>query len=549
MTPEVRTRDAKKYRKVQNDTWKCMQVCENADLSLSIRSTQLSPRGLGYVMDRRKKPAVVPFLSEVAKDVKYRKPHRRYDPAAEKPFEDSSILESLPTTLSHVEDSVDSSDEDDSSFGDDDTVSSSEEEESRDEEILDDESEDDSEYEAFRVKSWRQQFEDFKRRQREKRRHPLLKYMEMEMEREHERAMAEDQRQAEIAAEEEDHREERRQREQAAKEFRDRVAKEDAHRYRRLVKRREKQRIATQHLMRNLDNAAARKTLEQKLPTTTTRKDQAPKSDDDPDDVPTAILTEEEHLSQEVLAIMRRAGVLPGVNAPPTDDVPEQRETDLDVVLRVNKTTVPREKTPEKTRRKKKKRKRPSILAIDLGRYRNVERLKGEAIGPMGALDLAAHLAKGACPHLTTLDLGWNRIQFQGLFALAAAFDAKAVPNLTSLDLRANSLGSDSVDVLIDALTHHRLRNLDLRHNLLKDTGACRLASRFLAGDLRPIETLILHHNDIGNQGTFAIFKALTARAFPSLCPGIVHVSLRYNKATADVAQSVGLKCPAFLSM
>ena len=36
MTPEVRTRDAKKYRKVQNDTWKCMQVCENADLSLSI---------------------------------------------------------------------------------------------------------------------------------------------------------------------------------------------------------------------------------------------------------------------------------------------------------------------------------------------------------------------------------------------------------------------------------------------------------------------------------------------------------------------------------
>lgn len=101
---------------------------------------------------------------------------------------------------------------------------------------------------------------------------------------------------------------------------------------------------------------------------------------------------------------MRRAGVISGVNAPPPEEEPEQRETAKHVLLFL--------KDPERAANDKKRQSRRefSLFTVDLQRYKNVESMKGahrpNGIGQAGAVFLANALRSGCCPRLRHLNLG-----------------------------------------------------------------------------------------------------------------------------------------------
>jgi hypothetical protein len=52
-----------------------------------------------------------------------------------------------------------------------------------------------------------------------------------------------------------------------------------------------------------------------------------------------------------------------------------------------------------------------SLFTVDLRRFKNVETVKGDRVGPEGALFLGLMLRQGACVRLTSLNLGWNLIK------------------------------------------------------------------------------------------------------------------------------------------
>ena len=52
-----------------------------------------------------------------------------------------------------------------------------------------------------------------------------------------------------------------------------------------------------------------------------------------------------------------------------------------------------------------------SLFTVDLRRFKNVETMKGTAIGQEGAVFLGLMLRQGVCVRLKSLNLGWNAIR------------------------------------------------------------------------------------------------------------------------------------------
>ena len=119
--------------------------------------------------------------------------------------------------------------------------------------------------------------------------------------------------------------------------------------------------------------------------------------------------------------------------------------------------------------------------------------MRGDSIGVVGAKQLARDLALGACQRLKALDMGWSRIQLRGIGHLASALSRRCSPELARrLDLCANHLAAPTVVTFIAALGAGgvRLREPDLRQDLLGDAGACAIASAALRSTLSSLEVL-----------------------------------------------------------
>jgi hypothetical protein len=247
----------------------------------------------------------------------------------------------------------------------------------------------------------------------------------------------------------------------------------------------------------------------------------------------------DEKETQEILAMMRRCGVIAGVNAPPAEDGDLQRETGKHVVLRCKK--------PEELVGVVRGR-NFSLFTADLRRFKNVETMKGDNIGIEGCVFLALMLRQGCCPRLTSLNLGWNRIKKVGADRLFDMFGKQGGTILIEhLDLRMNHIPGQCVKKLCryfrSGTTLMFLKVLDLRQNMIGDEGALALSHCVLGGHLKGLTRLYVNANQIADQGVLSLFRVFTGETV--FCPRIECVNVRDNLTKTETIRSM-VPCPIF---
>jgi uncharacterized protein (TIGR02996 family) len=172
-------------------------------------------------------------------------------------------------------------------------------------------------------------------------------------------------------------------------------------------------------------------------------------------------------------------------------------------------------------------------------------------------------LAQRSLLRLRYLSLGWNRLEDEGVVALAAAgtlanlwtlelnivhvgdAGVKALAasshlaGLTSLNLVENRVGPAGAEALAKTQTLLHLADLDLSENRLGDRGLQALArSRFLAG----LHRLNLYGNDIGDQGVLALAASPHARSLRWLALSGNSITDAGAVALATSPHLIGLK-------
>jgi len=153
-------------------------------------------------------------------------------------------------------------------------------------------------------------------------------------------------------------------------------------------------------------------------------------------------------------------------------------------------------------------------------------------LGDEGVEEVAAFLASGDAPQLTTLGLQHNGIGLRGALALAAALPtanglrelqiysnalgacaavalaAALPPNLTALDIGSNAIGDDGASAVAEALTEHRaLAELHLDFNGIGAHGVAALGRALVSN--RSLTSLWLHGNDIEDAVSASLEVAL----------------------------------------
>ena len=250
----------------------------------------------------------------------------------------------------------------------------------------------------------------------------------------------------------------------------------------------------------------------------------------------------DEKETQEVLAMMRRAGVIAGVNAPPVEGEDMQRETAKHVVLRCKKA----EDLVGVVRGRNF-----SLFTADLRRFKNVETMKGDQIGIEGAVFLSSMLRQGCCPRLTSLNLGWNRIKKVGADRLFDMFGKQGGTILIEhLDLRMNHIPGQCVKKLCryfrGGTTLMFLKVLDLRQNMIGDEGALALSHCCLNGNLTGLTRLYVNANQIADKGVLALYHVFTGDTI--VCPHIECVNARDNLTKVETVRGM-VPCPIFFQV
>jgi len=280
---------------------------------------------------------------------------------------------------------------------------------------------------------------------------------------------------------------------------------------------------------------------------------------------------EETAATQHIQRMMRRAGVLPGVNPVGTDDPPDQQEFATNVILRG---------TPlEAVKAARKAERHFRSFNIDLRRFRNIEVLKAERIGERGGRALARCLAAKAANRMHTLvrfclsltrhplylpltrhpltptpqDLGFCEIRRRGADSLFGAFSGGAGGALVRLELRNNGLPPQTGQAVYDAVHENgalpKLKELGLAQNVLGSAGACKLASLAFKG-WKSLESLNLSQNQVGDSGVTAWHKALSAANVRAMLPHVAKVNLRMNApTTATLRRLHDQSCPGALQL
>eukprot|EP01042_Synura_sphagnicola_P000613 gene613-670_t len=246
-------------------------------------------------------------------------------------------------------------------------------------------------------------------------------------------------------------------------------------------------------------------------------------------------LRQDQYDSQHVVGIMRKAGTLPGVNAPNPIPMSTHHSTSrhIEISLREDMDF----KLINKPHRQKD---RVTPFTLDLLEFRNVVQLRAIGIGEKGALFLGADFTRGACARLEVLDLRHCGIKSRGLARVLQGVRTGNLYSINTLVLKGNCLTPTSVDTLIHSLRSgslQELRELDLDQNELGDEGVSVLAHAMLGRLFKCLTRLSLNSNLVGDKGFGAMARICIAAA-PSRCPDLGYVSLQGNKISAEAKRS-----------
>uniref|UniRef100_K3WBI4 Uncharacterized protein n=1 Tax=Globisporangium ultimum (strain ATCC 200006 / CBS 805.95 / DAOM BR144) TaxID=431595 RepID=K3WBI4_GLOUD len=276
--------------------------------------------------------------------------------------------------------------------------------------------------------------------------------------------------------------------------------------------------------------------------------------------------------------IGRRSGILPSMNAPAPAPLEEQDETSSLLVLRVNPpegapprsasaTALPSvQKTngeAPSTLGNQGTGKRPTVVrvasttvvpkrlffTVNLKRFKHIDEIRGEAIGDRGGVELARSLLTGACPRVKRIYLGWNRIKYPGIAALADCFIRGACGQLQILDLRCNTIDAKSFQEILSVLEKGglpELLDLILQGNVIGDDGAKAMAHAMLKGTLLALRLIDVRQNKIRNAGVQAIWNVFTSQCFKRCCPKLQLLDMRRNDASGSLTRSF-CPCPPYL--
>ncbi|KAG5178136.1 hypothetical protein JKP88DRAFT_281255 [Tribonema minus] len=309
--------------------------------------------------------------------------------------------------------------------------------------------------------------------------------------------------------------------------------------------------------------------------------------------------TEALSATQEVLALMRRAGVTAGVNAPPAPpaDVPHEADESVVIWPRAQSPRSPQsppqaavadaQDAKELDRQASRastaaggggggggQRRRVWLAQQEAGSYFNLQlsrmraitrlRVRG-ALGPRGGVPLARELSAASCLTLLELRLPRCALTDAGLAPVLAALahgsgggggtGGSAAPLLATLDLRENGLTAAAVQLFgaaRDGNGLRALRDLDLGGNAaLGDGGARTLAHQLLASrgaTWRGVARLGLAHCGVGDAGALALWRALDGAGVllesPPRC-----VCLRDNRVSAAARRAMGATAPLWLQL
>lgn len=178
-----------------------------------------------------------------------------------------------------------------------------------------------------------------------------------------------------------------------------------------------------------------------------------------------------------------------------------------------------------------------AVFDIDLSLYREVQVLRCERLGERGALCLAAEFVRGACPSLLDLNLNRCQITTRGFGRVLNGIRLARLDNLISLHLRGNQLGARSVEYIHSALEKGALSNvtmLDLRDNELNVEGAYALASLFFSGIAVTLRDVRIQRNNLGNEGFSHIVNVMRS-IHDVKCPQLICLQIGENNATVNL--------------
>jgi Ran GTPase-activating protein (RanGAP) involved in mRNA processing and transport len=150
-----------------------------------------------------------------------------------------------------------------------------------------------------------------------------------------------------------------------------------------------------------------------------------------------------------------------------------------------------------------------------------------------GARDLGSALVKGV---VQTLVLGGNPLGVRGVRAVATAM--VCCGSVTALDVGSTNCGPIGVADVLQALEHcPGLSYLNLEQNALGCKGAQHLAVAMRGATVRALKTLVLHGNDLGDEGAICIAEALGRPSAEPMAGGSVRPS-RAGMTSLDLSNN-----------
>ena len=266
--------------------------------------------------------------------------------------------------------------------------------------------------------------------------------------------------------------------------------------------------------------------------------------------VDAAVLQDDLALTQEVIETMRKTGVLPGINVEAKGNVMKvnSNNTKRYVELRIIDNIDMSKSGPRKMRHKDY----VSPFTTDLAECRQVAVLRCFDIGEFGAIALGAEVIRGACGHLTHLDLSMCGVKTRGLGRLLYGLRVGGLVTLHTLKLKHNQLTSKVLQMLQECFkagTLAELRVLDLGFNELGDEGARALSHMMCEKSmyLAQMEQINLQENGITDVGFSKLVK-IVVNVKEKHIPHLDYLCLRNNPISGQIRAQYS-PIPSYISI
>ena len=249
-------------------------------------------------------------------------------------------------------------------------------------------------------------------------------------------------------------------------------------------------------------------------------------------------------ITREVTEIMRKCGIITGVNAsqhklPPIPNSPEKLvislKPDVSFANFGNKRTAHEYFYP---------------FDHEIASKANELRiLKARSIGERGALCLSGDFVRIPLPQLEILDLSNCEIKTRGLGRVLRGIKVAKLYGLEELILRGNHITTRALEFirdLFDTEVFVRLRVLDLSDNELGDECAEPFIRMIFGNSLKNIVELRLQNNKIKDLGFSKLIKVLQS-AYIKNCPLLERVGLERNLVSSEIKRELS-PLPPFVS-